>query len=263
MLFNLIVALAVLSVAIAGIPSSSTISAAIKDTETGFEGLNLNVAVPFNVKDYVIGFKYAIKDKIFGANALESLFAKKSFDVADGTATVNAGFDLGSKKISVDGDWSGIEDSLTLSASGDSEDKLTSVGFTKLMTVLEDKKLKLQASYDMLKKKFEASTSVNVDSATIQVDYNGEDQEPKFTINYDIDEKTTVSPSVTGVGNSADVTLTRKWDGGSLASKIDLDKNVQLTWKDSGVGGGWTTVAELPLNDRSATKVSLSRDWDC
>jgi len=146
MIFNLLIALAVLAVTFAGIPSSSTISAAIKDTETGFEGLNLNIAVPFNVRDYVIGFKYAIKDKIFGANALESLFAKKSFDIADGSATVNANFDLGSKKISINSDWNGMEDSLTLSAAGDSEEKLTSVGFTKLMTVFEDKKTKVTSN---------------------------------------------------------------------------------------------------------------------
>lgn len=263
MLLNLVIALVCLAVAFAGIPSSSTISASIKDQETGFEGLNLNVAVPFNVKDYVIGFKYAIKDKIFGAGALDSLFAKKSFDVADGTATVNAGFDLGSKKVSVVSDWSGMDDSVTISAAGDSEEKLTSVGFSKVMSVLEDKKLKLQASYDMLKKSFETTTSLSQEGSSVSVDFNGMDSDPKVTFSYDIDDRTSVAPSVTGFGNNADVTVTRKWEGGSLASTVDTDKNLKLTWKDSGVAGGWTTVADLPLNDRSATKVSLSRDWDC
>jgi len=115
----------------------------------------------------------------------------------------------------------------------------------------------------MLKKSFESTTSLNADSATVSVDFNGADKEPRITIDYDIDDRTSISPSVTGVGSSADVTLTRKWDGGSIASTVDMDKNLKLTWKDSGVGGGWTTVADLPLNDRSATKVSLSRDWDC
>jgi hypothetical protein len=37
---------------------------------------------------------------------------------------------------------------------------------------------------------------------------------------------------------------------------------VSLEWTDNGSSGSWTTTAEVPLEDRSNTKISFARDWN-
>lgn len=258
-MFQLLIAICVILVATAsaGAPKSSKVSAAIKDQATGLDGLNFNFEIPMKIQDYVLGFKYALKD----SGNLESLFAKKSYDVMDGSLALKTDLAVKNNVLSVDGAWTGFEDTLTLSASGNTEDKLKSVGFSKLMTVLEDKKVQIAAKYDVLKKTVDTMASVAVDATKVTLNMASE-KEPKITVSYDLDDRNSFSPSVTGVGSMADFAYTRKWEGGSLQSKVDLDKVMKFTWKDSGCAGSWTTEAEVPLTDRSATKVSLSRDWD-
>lgn len=259
MICQLLVLFAVIALALSGSPTSSKVSAGIKDQATGVEGLNLKIDVPFNVKDYVLGIRYAVKETFLGDGALDSLFAKKSFDVGDGSATINTNFAVSDKTVSVDCDW-GVDQSLQFSLSGNSIDKVTSVGFSKMLDVLEDKKMKYAASYDLLKKKFDTCTTLTTDSLKATFSYGGD--EPKASVEYILSDQNSLTPSITGLGNDADVTFTRKWDGGSLATKVGLDRNVEFTWKDRGVAGGWTTVAKVPMGDRSATSISLSRDWD-
>lgn len=244
----------------AGAPANSKVSASLKEQSIGLEGLNLNVAIPFNIQDYVVGIRYKIKESLIGEGALDSLFVKKTFDVAEGKASVVSDFTISDNTVSLSADWTGSDDSLTVSASGNSVDKLTNVGFSKVLDILEDKKLKFSATYDLLKQKYQTTTAVTADALKLTVGYGGAD--PKISLEYEIDSENSITPSVTGAGVSADVTYTRKWTGGSLASTIDSNKNLGLTWKDAGVSGKWTTTANIPLENRAATSVSLSRDWD-
>lgn len=261
MLFiSCLIAFLMVATTYAGAPATSKVSASLKEQSIGIEGLNLNVAIPYNIKDYVVGIRYKIKESLIGDGALDSLFVKKTFDIADGKAAVVSDFAISDNTVSLSADWTGPDDSLTVSASGNSVDKLTNVGFSKIMDVLEDKKLKFSATYDLLKQKYQTTTALTADALKLTVGYGGAD--PKISLEYEIDAKNSVTPSVTGAGVAADVTYTRKWEGGSLASTIDSNKNLGLTWKDAGVSGKWTTTANIPLEDRAATSVSLSRDWD-
>lgn len=260
--FTVLVALVVVAVASAGVSmQNSKVSASLKEQSYGLEGLNFNVAIPFNIKDYVVGIRYKVKETLFGEGALDSLFAKKSFDVADGKVSVTADFDVSDKSVGLAADWSGMDNTLSVSASGNSVDKLTNVGFSKIMDVLEDKKVKFAATYDLLKQKYGTTTTVSAsDNVKVTVGYSGDD--PKVSMEYTIDSQNSITPSITGAGAAADITYTRSWEGGSLASTVDMKKNLGLTWKDTGCAGKWTTTANIPLEDRAATSVSLSRDWD-
>jgi len=260
MFLNILVLFAVLAAVSAGTPSSTKVSASVKDTAVnGIEGLNVNIAAPFKFNDYVVGFKYVLGDL---SRAPESLFAKRSFDtVSDGSLTVDADYNLENKVLSVASQWNSDSLGLRVGANVDSADRVTEVSFGK-DSKINDNKLSLQGAYDLLKKKFSAQSTLNVDQTTVNVKYDTENKDPVLSVTRSIDSKNEVSPSVSLKNGDVTYGYTRKWEGGSLRSKLFPGDKVELEWTDQGSKGSWTTRADVPLDNKANTKVSFGRDWN-
>lgn len=247
--------------AIADFPSQPKVSASLQDTSiNGLEGLNLNVAVPYKFQDYIVGFKYALGNF---KKAPESLFASRTFDTpVDGSATVDADYNLGDNSLNVATKWTSSKLGLTVRAEGSTKDKLKTVGADKSLDV-QDYKLKFTAAYDLLKTKLSGSAAVSVDKADVKVCYNTVDQDPVLCVNYAADANHDVSPTISLKSGELSCGVTRKWVGGFLKAKVTPNtKMLNLEWRDDGASGSWTTKADIPLENQANTKISFSRDWN-
>lgn len=135
----------------------------MKDTQVnGVEGLNIKWSAPFKFQDWVVGFKTTLGDL---KKAPEELFAKKSFEAGEGTATVDAEYVIDSKLLSVNGKWvskSGIE----VRAKGNTVDHLTEVG-AETSTTVSGNKLTLGAVYDLIGKRLSSTTKLSVDDTDV------------------------------------------------------------------------------------------------
>lgn len=255
----IIVLFCFLAVAFAGTPSSKSVTASVKDTVVdGIDGLNVKIAAPFKFQEYVVGFKYALGDL---KRAPESLFAKRSWDSDAGTLTVDTDYSIDSSVLSVAADWNSDNLGMSLSAAADSKDKLKSIGFEK-ETTLGGNKFTVRGAYDMLCKKLSGSTNYDVQDTNLQINYDNDSKDLVVQIARDLDDKNTVSPSVSLKTGDISYGFTRKWDGGSLKSRLFPGDKVELEWVDKGTSGSWTTSAEVPLENKANTKVSFARDWD-
>jgi hypothetical protein len=260
MFANILVLFAILAVAFAGTPQSTKITASVKDTPVdGIEGLNVNIAAPFKFQDYVVGFKYALGDL---ARAPEAVFAKRTFENDDGSkVSVDGNYNLADKLLSVAANWNSDKMGMSLSADADSRDKLTAVGFTK-DTSINDNKFTIRGAYDLLKKKISGDGTLDIDQGSINIAYDTEDKDPVLSVNRALDDNNEFKPSVSLKSGQVTYGYKRKWDGGSVDSKLFPGDRVELEWTDKGSGGSWSTTAEIPLDDKSNTKISFGRDWD-
>ncbi|KAJ1442706.1 hypothetical protein B484DRAFT_389913 [Ochromonadaceae sp. CCMP2298] len=249
----------ILAFTAANVLSGSKVSASIKDTKVdGLEGLNIELAAPFKLNDYVVGFNYKLGDLRKGP---DSLFAKKSFETAgEGKASVDAKMTLSDQKVKADVTWESDSMGLTVGVSGDSKDKVTKVSALKSM-MLGDNKISLKAAYDLPGKIASGFGSYNVDGTLLNVEYSTEDKDPVLSVTKSLDDNNDVTPSVGLKSGSLAYAWTRKWTGGSVKTKLTPGEKVDVEWKDEGAGGVWTTSAEFPLEDSAAAKVSISRDW--
>lgn len=260
MFVQLLIAFAILATVLGGAPSTTKVSASIKDTTVnGVEGLNVNIAAPFKFQDYVVGFKYALGDL---KRAPESLFAKRSFETAgEGKITVDTDYNLSDNVLSVATKWCSDSLGLSLGADGNTKNRVTNVDITKVTNV-KDNKLSINAAYDLLNKKLSSSATLNVDSTTVDVAYDNLNKDPVLSVTRSIDDHNEISPSISLKKGDISYGYTRKWNGGSLKSKFFPGDKINLEWSDQGSQGTWTTSAEVPLANRANTKVSFSRDWN-
>jgi len=251
------VAIAAVAAVSASTPSSKSVSISTDTSVAGVEGLNLNWQVPFNLDDYVVGFRYKLNE---AKKLPETLFAKKTFAVADGTATVDADLDVNSKRVSVAAKWVSDRLGLTVSADADSKDHLTRVGAEKTERI-ENNDLVLKGSYDVANQKISAAAKVTRDKTSAEASYNTADEDMTITVSHDLDEVNTLHPSYSTKSGKIAYGWTRKWNGGELdANYVHGDKAV-LEWTDKGNRGDWKTKAEVPLEDTKNIKVSINREW--
>eukprot|EP01038_Epipyxis_sp_PR26KG_P008366 gene8366-11320_t len=251
---------ALVAVVTAETPTKTKVSASIKDTSvSGLEGFNVNLAAPFKINDFIVGFNY----KLGNLNKLpETLFAKKTFDtVGDGSATVEANFNLEDNALDVATKWDSDKYGLSLNAEANTNDKLKSVGFEKDVD-FDGNKVTLVGSYNLLKKKLFGSAKVNVDKGSAKLSYDTENQDPSLEVSYDVDSSNSIAPELSLKTGSIAYGWNRKWTGGSLKTKLYPGDKVAFEWKDDGASGSWTTKAEVPLEDQSKTKVTFNRDWN-
>jgi len=256
-MFKFFLLLAVLAVALAG--NAKTITASVKDTAVnGVEGLNVKWSAPFKFQDYVVGFRTTLGDL---KRAPEELFAKRSFSTgSDGTATVDAEYNIDSKTLNVNGKWAN-KNGLELRASGNTKDHLTEVA-AETSTTLNGNRLNLGAVYDLLQKKLSTRTRMTVEDTDVEVRYDNSDRDPVLAVSHKLDDKNTVAPSISLKTGAMTYGWNRKINGGNLGTKLHPGEKVELTWEDNGANGVWTTKAEVPLDDTRNTKVSFSRDWN-
>lgn len=262
MFAHLLLALAVFCVAVSGkAPTSKSISASVKDTSVnGLEGLNINWEAPFKLDDYIVGFRYALGNI---KKAPESLFAKRSYDtpLLEGSATVDVDYNLDSKVFAVESRWISKKDDFEVSAKGDSKDKITSIGAATSQNV-EGKDVILTSTYDLIKKKLLGSAKVTVDDTTVKIQYDTVDKNALLSVAQRLDDKNTVTPSISLKTGDMTYGWKRSWNGGSVDTTYCPGDRVDVVWKDEGANGVWTTKAEIPVDDHSATKISFSRDFN-
>lgn len=217
------------------------------------------MVAPFKFQDYVVGFRYALGNL---KKAPESLFAQRAFDTpAEGVATINADYDLTESSLNVAAKWKSDSLGLTVEADGDTKRRFKTVALSKSLSV-KDNKLTIAAAYDILKKKVIGSALVDADATKVQVKYDSETKDPVLSVSRALDEKNEISPSINLRTGETAYGYKRKWHGGSLLTKYFPGDKVTFDWKDEGASGTWSTVAEVPLSDTTATKVSFSRDWN-
>jgi hypothetical protein len=238
----------------------SQLTASIKDTQvTGVEGFNFNLVAPFKFQDYIVGFRYALGNF---RKAPESLFLKRTFHTpGDGLATVNADYDLGDNSLNIGARWDSELYGVNIEAEGDTKRRLKNVGLCKSLFV-KDNKLTVAGAYDILKKKASGKALLDADGTKVQVSYDSDEKDPLLVVTRALDERNDISPSIKLRSGEISYGYRRKWNGGSLFSKYYPGDRLSFEWKDQGASGTWTTTAEVPLADTTATKVSFSRDWN-
>jgi hypothetical protein len=282
MLFHVLICIALLAVVFAEIPSTPKVtnsnsivisremllsntslrqvSATIKDTTVnGIEGFNFNIVAPFKFQDYVFGVRYALGN----FNKLpESIFAKKSFETpADGLATVNADYDFVDNSLNIATRWNSDSLGLTVQANGDSKRKLKTFGVSKSLNI-KDNRLSVAGAYDLIKKKISGSASFDADKTRVQLSVDSESRNPELFVSRALDENNEINPAIKLRTGEVSYGYRRKWHGGSLLSRFFPGDKATLEWKDNGASGAWTTLAEIPLADATATKVTFSREWE-
>jgi hypothetical protein len=236
------------------------VSASIKDTTvSGLEGFNVNVAAPFKFQDYVVGFRYALGDL---KRAPESLFARRSFNTgSEGTATIDADYSLTEKSVSVAAKWTSSNLGLTVSADGDSKQRLKKVEFVKDLPV-NDNTLSLSGAYNVLKKSFKGCAELFADNTKVKLEFDSTDKAPVLAVTRSLDENNEVTPSICLRTGDMSYSYKRKWEGGSLQGKLFPGDKLEVEWKDVGSHGTWTTTADVPIKDTANTKVSVSHEWN-
>ena len=254
-------------------------SASLLDTVVNdIEGLHVDVVFPFNLDDYLLGAKFAVGNAV---KFPDTLFAKKSFDVADGKLSLDAEFKSSNNKVSLASKWKNLKHGFTLGADLDSNIKnyITGLSFQKNDVEVQGTKASLCTSFDTIKKKIAGSLSLKSGDTTSTVKFDGSN--PSFsvssgdttgTVSFDgsnpslsvrkvLDANYVITPSVDVANKKLSLEVLRKWAGGSLKSVFRANK-AELEWRDEGVRGAWVTTAQIPINDDSAKpKVSISRDW--
>jgi len=241
----------------AGAPNSKTVSVSTDTTVNGLDGLNLKLAVPFKVDDYVVGFRYKLAQM---KKVPESLFAKRSLDIADGTATVDADYELGGKTLNIAAKWVSDKLGLSMHAEGNTKDKLTEIGASTKQEI-NGKKITLTGDYDLVNKKLDTTASLNLQDTTAEINYNNVDKDVVLAVSHDYDNRNTISPSISLTSGHVTYGWTRKWDGGSLETTYHPGDKAVLEWQDKGASGTWKTKASIPVENHANTKVSITRDW--
>lgn len=233
------------------------ISASLTDTTSdGIDGLNIDLIAPFKYNDYIFGFKYGLGNI---EKLPQFLFAKKVFKTSQGDISVDADFTVDDKTFAVKSEWFNKDLGLSVGVNGNSKQSFTGVNFFK-DGVIDGKKVALSSAYDIIKKKVKAIATLQVDANKLALRFDGKN--PFVSITNAIDSQTEVTPVINVSTGSVHCELLRKWSGGSLKSVLFPGSNVELQWKDNGVGGSWTTTANLPLNEGAGKpKISISRDW--
>jgi hypothetical protein len=259
-MFRFFICLAVLALVASEIPISTKITAAVKNTSVnGVEGFNLQIVAPFVFHESIVGFRYALGNF---KKVPESLFVKRTFDTpAEGSATVNADYDFDDNSVNLAGKWTSDSLGVSLAADGDTKRRLKTVGVSKSLYV-KDNKVTISAAYDALKKKFQGSAQLDGNATTVQVIYDSEDQDALLAVSRELDDENEISPTIRLRTGETSYGYKRKWPGGSLLSRYFPGDKVSFEWKDEGASGTWTTLADVPLADASATRVSFSREWN-
>lgn len=257
-------------------PGNIRMSASITDRSVhDLSSLNLNVAMPFKVKDYVVGFKSALSDL---KKVPERLFVKKTFETGleDAKLTVDAQYRLGDHNVEVAARLSSDEHAASLFVDGDIANKLKNVEVRK-QTNLNDFKISMLGGYNALKRRFNFVGGVGRSGTSAAVQFDTETQDPLLAVTQAVNVlDVEVTPSVYAKSRLFGCALTRRWTAGYCTSKISSDRKALFEWRDETLTGAWVTSAEMSLPpvmpgssvaDATAqllsipTRLTVSRDW--
>ena len=165
----------------------------------GLEGLNLVWSSPFKIDQYIVGFKVALTSLTKkGAKLPDSLFVKRTISTSaplDGSATVDADYCVESKVFSAEGNWKSSKHDLEVTASGNTDDQLTDVGFNTKANIGEAKAA-IKANYNLLKNKLAGELKVDYSDTSAQISYDTEKEDPVIKLTQIIDAENSVSPAI-------------------------------------------------------------------
>jgi len=237
-----------------------SMTAEVKDTATGgLEGLNVQVTAPFKFMDYVVGANAKIGD--LKSLAPETLFIRRNFDTSDGNLKVQADYNLKDKKADYKSEWSNKH--ISLNAQGDSTDYVTKIG-AKTSHVFEGASRNLKATvsgaYDLLTKRVDTTTRLDVDGISAEIEYDTEKEDPTLQVHYDVG-KDRLSPKISLKSGDITYGYRHAMQNGHLDTTLHPGDNVVVEWTDNAKSGAWKTKVDVPLQDQTKTKVSFSRDW--
>jgi hypothetical protein len=84
----------------------------------------------------------------------------------------------------------------------------------------------------------------------------------QLSVEQHINENNIINPSIVLTNGDITYAWLRRWSGGSLRTSLHPGDKLTFDWRDESHGGGsWNTHAEVPIDDISKARVSISRDW--
>ena len=239
-------------------------SVAVKDDNIigGLDDLDIKWRGLFNLKEYSVGFKYALKS-LLNRELPESFFAKRIIDdVAYGKALLQAEYDVKKESASLYCNWVSNKFGVTLTALLDSKDKLTEFACRKVQSaflgadetaigadyVKEDDKVSFYARYA----RGDTAAEYRVDS---------KDLDSIVTISQNIDDENVFSPSLSLKTGDMSFGWLKKWSGGSLQSVLKVGEKLSLTLKEDAKSGAWVVKADIPVEgSEKKTKIGIVRE---
>jgi hypothetical protein len=140
------------------------------------------------------------------------------------------------------------------------------------------------AGFDKLSNRVTTKASVHKDGTTVHLDYDNVDRRPEvyclftekfskflcdslcfmsqLSVEQHINENNIINPSIVLTNGDITYAWLRRWSGGSLRTSLHPGDKLTFDWRDESHGGGsWNTHAEVPIDDISKARVSISRDW--
>jgi hypothetical protein len=238
------------------------VKASVKDIVVdSINGFNIHWEAPFKLfNDYTCGFNYALGSL---KTLPQSIFVKRSVESekGDGSTSVELEYHVEKKLLDVDAKWVAENSDLEVTAYGNSDDRFVDLGISDTVKV-DGRKVKYDVKYNFPKKKLSGAAKVNFDDSTvIELSGNNIDKDPKLKVSHKLNSKDTIEPSISLKTREVAYGWKRKWTGGSVEAVYHPSDTVDVTWKDEGANGVWTTKAQIPVEDKSNTKITFSRDW--
>lgn len=153
-----------------------TVSASIKDANVeGLEGLNLKINVPFKVEDYTVGVRHTFGNSL--KSGPEAVFVKRTFDTSQGSVAVDVEYETANNVFNVATKWVSDKLHLTLGLEGSSNDKIKSVEIANSEDV-KGSKVDTKLTYDVLSRKISGESSVERDDTRVKLTYDTEEKDP-------------------------------------------------------------------------------------
>ena len=198
----------------------------------------------------MVGFRYRLNEL---KKYPETLFAQKTFDIADGEATVDADVNVEDKTVAAQVKW--VSDKLldgvktTLNLHGDSKDMLTRVG-AEFEKDIDGKNLEVRGDYNLADSRLDAEAKLRADKTTAEVAFNTGDEDIRIQLSHDLDANNAPKGSYSTKSGEIAYGWTRKWEGGELDGTYHPSNGGRavLEWTDKGAIGDWKTRSFYTLN---------------
>ena len=181
----------------------------------------------------------------------DTLFAQKTFEVADGEATVDADLNVEDKSVAAQVKW--VSDKLldgvktTLNLHGDSKDKLTRVG-AEFNKDVDGRTIELKGDYHLADSRLDAEATLTQDKTTAEIAFNTGDEDIRLQLSHELDDNNVPKGSYSTKTGEVSYGWTRKWEGGEIDGTYHPQNGGRavLQWTDKGAQGNWKTRCVTP-----------------
>jgi len=237
-------------------PPAKSFTIGVRDTSLGLDGIETEWICPFNIEDYIVGFKN-------NGGVTNTLYAERSFVLPrdDGVISVHVDYDLLRQVCGVDSSWRSDKLGLEVSAIANTKDIVKDISF-KATRAFGRSAVAVQGNFNPNNNHVLAAAKLSIEQTSGQITYDSGRNEAILSLCHNLDQLNSISPSFNLKTGSTKVVFTRKWDGGVLSSEFTPNEKVHVTWTDKSISGDWVTKVDIPLHEsRKGTKISFSRNW--